>query len=217
MWIELGHFSLCLALVIALVLGIVPILGSYNGKQRWIAVGKPAALALFGTVAVSFACLMSGFVQHDFSVALIAQHSNSQLPLPYRIAATWGSHEGSILLWCLMLTGWTAAVALFSQSLSPVLRARILSVLGWIAVGFLLFTLFTSNPFERLFPAANEGRDLNPLLQDPGMVFHPPLLYMGYVGTSVAFAFAVAGLLGGRVDTAWARWARPWTRYACRC
>jgi cytochrome c-type biogenesis protein CcmF len=214
MWIELGHFSLALALGIALLLGTIPIIGSYKNNYRWMAVGMPAALTLFLLTTLSFACLMGGFIGHDFSVLLIAQHSNSQLPLPYRIAATWGSHEGSILLWSVILSGWTLAVACFSQSLSPILKARILSVLGLISAGFLLFTLLTSNPFERLIPAAADGRDLNPLLQDPGMVFHPPLLYMGYVGTSVAFAFAVAGLLGGRFDAAWARWARPWTTIA---
>ena len=214
MWIELGHFSLALALAIALLLGFVPMIGSYNNNARWMAVGLPASAVLFALTALSFACLMNGFISHDFSVLLIAQHSNSQLPLPYRIAATWGSHEGSILLWSVILSAWTLAVASFSKSLSPILKARILSILGFIGAGFLLFTLLTSNPFERLIPPAPDGRDLNPLLQDPGMVFHPPLLYMGYVGTSVAFAFAVAGLLGGRVDAAWARWARPWTTVA---
>ncbi len=214
MGIEIGHVALSLALAVALLLGTLPLIGSYRNQTRWMAVAPPAAAALFLLVGLAFLCLMNGFIQHDFSVALIAQHSNSALPLPYRIAATWGSHEGSILLWALILSGWTAAVAWFSDSLSPVLRARILAVLGWVSVGFLLFTLLTSNPFERLFPPAEDGRDLNPLLQDPGMVFHPPLLYMGYVGTSVAFAFAVAGLLGGRFDAAWARWARPWTTVA---
>ena len=214
MWIELGHFSLALALAIALLLGVLPMVGSYTNNNRWMAVGMPASLALFVLTTFAFGCLMGGFIGHDFSVVLIAQHSNSQLPLPYRIAATWGSHEGSILLWSVILSAWTLAVACFSKTLSPILKARILSVLGLIGAGFLLFTLLTSNPFDRLVSPAADGRDLNPLLQDPGMVFHPPLLYMGYVGTSVAFAFAVAGLLGGRFDAAWARWARPWTTIA---
>ncbi|MBE0591982.1 MAG: heme lyase CcmF/NrfE family subunit, partial [Gemmatimonadales bacterium] len=179
-----------------------------------MAVAQPAAIAQFIAILIAFATLIAGFVGNDFSVALIASHSNTDLPLELRIAATWGSHEGSMLLWSLMASGWTCAVAAFSRSLSPVLRARILGVLGLISVGFLLFLLFTSNPFERLLPPAVEGRDLNPLLQDPGMVFHPPLLYMGYVGLSVAFAFAIAGLLGGGFDAAWARWARPWTTVA---
>jgi cytochrome c-type biogenesis protein CcmF len=179
-----------------------------------MALAPVGTLALFALVAFSFICLALSFAQHDFSVALVAQHSNTDLPLAYRLAATWGSHEGSILLWVLMLTGWSAAVVFFSSSLDSVLRIRVLSVLAWLSVGFILFTLFTSNPFSRMFPAPLEGKDLNPLLQDPGMVFHPPLLYMGYVGFAVAFAFAVAGLIGGRFDAAWARWARPWTTVA---
>ncbi|MBN9426357.1 MAG: heme lyase CcmF/NrfE family subunit [Burkholderiales bacterium] len=214
---ELGHFALALALPIALVLGVLPLAGSFAGPRyaaRLMAVGRNASLALFVLMLLSFGALAMLFVGNDFSVSLVATHSNLALPLPYRVAATWGSHEGSILLWALMLSAWTAAVALFSHSLPDVLRARILSTMGLIAFGFLLFVLFTSNPFERLLPPAADGRDLNPLLQDPGMVFHPPLLYMGYVGLSVAFAFAVAGLIGGRFDAAWARWARPWTTIA---
>ncbi|MGE0807406.1 MAG: heme lyase CcmF/NrfE family subunit [Burkholderiaceae bacterium] len=214
---EIGHFALALALPIALVLGLLPLIGSFASSRsagRLMAVGRSAALALFALSLLSFAALTALFVGNDFSVALVATHSNLALPLPYRVAATWGSHEGSILLWVLMLAGWTLAVALFSRSLPDVLRARILATMGWIAFGFVLFVLFTSNPFERLLPPAADGRDLNPLLQDPGMVFHPPLLYMGYVGLSVAFAFAVAGLIGGRFDAAWARWARPWTTVA---
>ena len=211
---ELGHFATALALVVAIVLGTVPLAGAWRQDARLMAVAPGASLALFGLVAFAFACLIASFVDNDFSITLVAEHSNSELPLAYRVAATWGSHEGSMLLWVLMLAGWSAAVALLSRQLPAVLRARILSVLGLITVGFLLFLLFTSNPFERLVPAAPDGRDLNPLLQDPGMVFHPPLLYMGYVGFAVAFAFAVAGLLGGRFDAAWARWARPWTTVA---
>jgi cytochrome c-type biogenesis protein CcmF len=215
---ELGHFALCLALGLALIIAVAPMVGTFTKDRRrsatLMALAPIGTLALFAMVAFSFLCLALSFAQHDFSVALVAQHSNSDLPLAYRLAATWGSHEGSILLWILMLTGWSAAVVFFSNSLDPVLRIRVLSVLAWLSVGFILFTLFTSNPFSRMFPAPLEGKDLNPLLQDPGMVFHPPLLYMGYVGFAVAFAFAVAGLIGGRFDAAWARWARPWTTVA---
>ncbi len=214
MSIELGHFALVLALLVSVVLGVVPMIGAARHDQRLMGVARPAAGALFVLIAIAFGTLMMAFVDHDFSVKLVASHSNSDLPTPLRVAATWGSHEGSILLWILMLSGWTCAVAVFSRSLSDVLRARILAVMGLISVGFIAFTLFTSNPFERLIPAAAEGRDLNPLLQDPGMIFHPPLLYMGYVGLSVAFSFAVAGLIGGHFDLAWARWARPWTTVA---
>ncbi len=211
---EIGHFSMTLALALALVLGIVPLVGTARRDLRLMGTAQPAAIGMFLFTLVSFGCLMSAFIQNDFSIALVASNSNSALPLPYRIAATWGSHEGSILLWVLMLGGWACAVALFSRSLSAELRARILAVMGLMAVGFYLFILFTSNPFDRLIPAAADGRDLNPLLQDPGMVFHPPLLYMGYVGLSVAFAFAVAGMISGRFDAAWARWTRPWTAVA---
>ncbi len=211
---EIGQFSLSLALAFSLVLAIVPMLGAARNDARLMALARPAASGMFLFTLIAFGCLMAGFLQNDFSIALVATHSNSALPLPYRIAATWGSHEGSILLWALMLAGWSCAVAAFSSSLSDVLRARILAVMGILAVGFLLFTLLTSNPFERLVPAAADGRDLNPLLQDPGMVFHPPLLYMGYVGLAVAFSFAVAGMIAGRFDAAWARWTRPWTLVA---
>ncbi|HLS87205.1 MAG TPA: heme lyase CcmF/NrfE family subunit, partial [Burkholderiales bacterium] len=165
-------------------------------------------------VAFAFGFLVYSFVVNDFSVVNVATNSNSALPLPYRIAASWGSHEGSLLLWALMLALWTVAVSLFSGHLPEAMVARVLGVMGLISTGFLAFLLFTSNPFERLLPAAADGRDLNPLLQDPGMVFHPPMLYMGYVGFSVAFAFAVAALLSGRLDAAWARWSRPWTTVA---
>ncbi|MEZ5728629.1 MAG: heme lyase CcmF/NrfE family subunit [Burkholderiaceae bacterium] len=214
MIVEVGHFALSLALALALLLGIVPLVGAHRGDARLMALAPRAAWAVFGLVAFAFACLIDAFVAHDFSVALVARHSNSALPLSLRIAASWGSHEGSMLLWTLMLVGWTAAVAAFSRSLAQVLRVRILAIMGLVAAGFLLFLLFTSNPFERLVPSPADGRDLNPLLQDPGMIFHPPMLYMGYVGLSVAFAFALAGLIGGRFDSAWARWARPWTTIA---
>ena len=211
---EAGHFLLWLALGTGLVLGIVPLAGAARGNAAWMALARPAALAQFVFVAGAFACLTAAFVGNDFSVLYVASNSNSALPLPYRLSAVWGSHEGSMLLWQLMLVGWTLAVALFSRHLPLPVVARILAVMGWLAVGFTLFTLVTSNPFERLVPAVPDGRDLNPLLQDPGMVLHPPLLYMGYVGCSVAFAFAVAALIGGNLDTTWARWTRPWTTAA---
>jgi cytochrome c-type biogenesis protein CcmF len=175
------------------------------------ALARPLALLQFVLVALSFACLAYAFLNNDFSVKYVANHSNSLLPKQYQFAAVWGGHEGSLLLWMLMLTGWAAAVALFSQTLPLVMVARVLGVMGLITVGFMLFILFTSNPFDRLFPVPADGRDLNPLLQDPGLVIHPPMLYMGYVGMSVAFAFAIAALLSGRLDAAWARWSRPWT------
>jgi cytochrome c-type biogenesis protein CcmF len=211
---EVGHFLLWLALGTALVMGTLPLAGAAKGRGDWMALARPASrwLALF--VALSFVLLTVAFVQHDFSVLYVAQHSNSELPLAYRITAVWGGHEGSMLLWLLMLTLWTVAVAQFSRHLPQAFAARILGVMGWLSVGFLLFTIVTSNPFDRLIPAAQDGRDLNPLLQDPGMIFHPPLLYMGYVGFSVAFAFAVAALIGGNLDGAWARWTRPWTTVA---
>jgi cytochrome c-type biogenesis protein CcmF len=214
---ELGHFAIALALVLSIALGVLPMVGSFLRRAQGRAmmdVAGPASLALLSLTLFSFLCLSVLFVGNDFTVKLVATHSNLSLPIAYRIAATWGSHEGSMLLWVLMLAGWTAAVALFSGSLPQLLRARILATMGLITSGFLLFLLYTSNPFERLLPAPGDGRDLNPLLQDPGMIFHPPLLYMGYVGLSVAFAFAVAGLIGGRFDAAWARWARPWTTVA---
>ena len=208
---ELGHFALWLALSTALLLGVLPIAGSLNGREHWMALARPLAGVLCATVAVSFTALAAAFVLNDFSVLYVASHSNSALPLAYRIAGVWGGHEGSLLLWAMMLCLWMAAVARFSRHLPLPMVARILGVMGWVAVGFLLFTLVTSNPFERLFPAPLDGRDLNPLLQDPGMVIHPPMLYMGYVGFSVAFAFAVAALIGGNLDAQWARWTRPWT------
>jgi cytochrome c-type biogenesis protein CcmF len=211
---EIGHFSLWLALGIALVMGGVPLAGAQSGRADWMALARPLAYALFFCVALAFGCLVSAFVNHDFSVAYVVSNSNTALPLQYRIAGVWGGHEGSLLLWVQMLALWTVAVALFSRHLPQAVAARILSVMGLVAVGFLLFMLLTSNPFDRLFPAALEGRDLNPLLQDPGMVIHPPMLYMGYVGFSVAFAFAIAALIGGNLDAHWARWTRPWTTVA---
>ncbi len=211
---ELGHFALVLALVIALVQAVVPLLGAHRNRLALMAVGRPAALGQFLFTGFSFACLTWAFVVNDFSVEYVAMHSNTATPLIYRITAVWGSHEGSLLLWALTLSLWTVAVAVFSRNLPEAFVARVLGTLGWIAVGFLAFMLVTSNPFTRLIPGAAEGRDLNPLLQDPGMIIHPPLLYMGYVGFSVAFAFAIAALLTGRLDAAWARWSRPWTTAA---
>jgi cytochrome c-type biogenesis protein CcmF len=211
---ELGHFALILALLVALAQGTLPLAGAAFDHPRLMALARPAARAQFLLVALAFICLAASFVGNDFSVQNVAANSNSELPLRYRIAATWGSHEGSLLLWTLMLAGWTFAVSIFSRNLPQVLLARVVSVMGLVSVGFLLFLLFTSNPFERLLPPTPEGRDLNPLLQDPGMVVHPPLLYMGYVGFSVAFSFAIAALLGGRLDATWARWSRPWTTVA---
>jgi len=211
---ELGHFALIVALLVALALGVVPLAGAARRDAALMALARPAARMLFALVAIAFACLAYSFLTSDFSVENVAQHSNSRLPSAYRFAATWGSHEGSLLLWLFMLTGWAAAVTVFSRNLPAAVVARVLAIMGWIAVGFLLFLLVTSNPFARLIPAAAEGSDLNPLLQDPGMVIHPPMLYMGYVGFSVAFAFAIAALIGGRLDATWARWSRPWTTVA---
>ena len=211
---EFGHLLLIMALGIALVQGVLMMAGAQRGRADWMVLGRPLAWTQFVLVAGSFACLTAAFVRNDFSVLYVASNSNSALPLHYRIAAVWGGHEGSLLLWMLMLNIWTVAVATFSKSLPRVFVARILGVLGLVSVGFLLFTLITSSPFERLLPAAAEGRDLNPLLQDPGMVIHPPMLYMGYVGFSVAYAFAIAALLGGQLDATWARWTRPWTSAA---
>jgi len=211
---EIGQFALILALLLALTQGVLPIVGAARAIPTWIRVARPAAQGQLVFVAIAFGCLAWSFVANDFSVLNVATNSNSQLPAQYRFAATWGSHEGSLLLWVLMLNVWTVAVTVFSRHLPEEMVARVLGVMGLVSVGFLLFMLLTSNPFERLFPAAPDGRDLNPLLQDPGMVIHPPMLYMGYVGFSVAFAFAIAALLGGRLDATWARWSRPWTTLA---
>ena len=207
---ELGHFALILAALAALVQGSLPLFGAHSGQTRLMAVAVPAARAQFMLVLLSFLCLTQAFIANDFSVAYVAAHSNTALPLAYRITAVWGSHEGSLLLWLLMQAGWAAAVS-YSRRLPQPFAARVLAVLGLVSLGFLAFTLASSNPFERLLPGAVEGNDLNPLLQDPGMIIHPPLLYMGYVGFSVAFAFAIAALIGGQFDAAWARVSRPWT------
>ena len=211
---EVGQVALALALCLALVQSVLPIAGAARGDRAWMAVARPAAQGQFLLVAIAFGCLAWSFAANDFSVLNVATNSNSHLPLHYRLAATWGSHEGSLLLWVLMLGFWTVAVTLFSRHLPQDIVARVIGVMGLVSVGFLAFMLFTSNPFDRLVPAAPDGRDLNPLLQDPGMIFHPPMLYMGYVGFSVAFAFAIAALLSGRLDATWARWSRPWTTAA---
>jgi cytochrome c-type biogenesis protein CcmF len=208
---ELGQIALALGLAAALVLGAAPLAARGGGERAWAEVAVRAALVQCLGVAAAFACLAWSFVSGDFSVANVADHSHSLLPAAYRFAATWGSHEGSLLLWLLMLAGWTAAVAVLDRDLPPAFRARALAVLGLVGAGFGAFLLFTSNPFTRLFPPAAEGRDLNPLLQDPAMVIHPPLLYMGYVGFAVAFAFACAALMERSGDPGWARRARPWT------
>lgn len=207
---ELGHFSLVLSLLVAVAQGGISLAGAARGNATWIAFARPAARMQFLLTVIAFACLVWAFIAKDFSVAYVAHNSNAQLPLVYRIAAVWGGHEGSLLLWMLMQTGWACAVSVFSRQLPDAMVARVLGVLGLVAAGFLLFVLLTSNPFARLLPAALNGRDLNPLLQDPGLIFHPPLLYMGYVGYSVVFAFAIAALLAGQLDAAWARWSRPW-------
>jgi len=204
---ELGQVALSLALATALFQAI-GLTGRHEGYVRAAAQGQ----ALL--VAFAFGCLVHAFVSNDFSVAYVAMNSNSALPLQYRVSGAWGGHEGSLLLWTLMLGAWMTAVSLFSRHLPEDMTARVLGVMGLVSAGFLAFMLFTSNPFDRLLPAPADGRDLNPLLQDPGMVFHPPMLYMGYVGFSVAFSFAVAALLSGRLDAAWARWSRPWTTVA---
>ncbi|MFL5137266.1 MAG: heme lyase CcmF/NrfE family subunit, partial [Microvirga sp.] len=196
------------------VQAVLPIAGAHRGNAAWIAIGRPAAQMLAILVAFAFGCLTYAFVTNDFSVAYVAAHSNSKLPLEYRVSAVWGGHEGSLLLWTLMLGVWMTAVTLFSGHLAEDMTARVLGVMGLISAGFLAFMLFTSNPFDRQLPPVPDGQDLNPLLQDPGMVFHPPMLYMGYVGFSVAFSFAVAALLSGKLDAAWARWSRPWTTVA---
>ncbi|MCI2810701.1 heme lyase CcmF/NrfE family subunit [Eoetvoesiella caeni] len=211
---EIGHFSLIATLFIALAQGGLGLIGAAQGHAAWIAFARPAARAQFLLVVVSFASLTWAFIAKDFSVAYVAENSNSQLPLMYRISAVWGGHEGSLLLWMLMQTGWAYAVSRFSRLLPDAMVARVLGVLGLVTVGFLLFVLLTSNPFERLTPAPIDGLDLNPLLQDVGLIFHPPLLYMGYVGFSVAFAFAIAALLAGQLDSTWARWSRPWATAA---
>jgi len=211
---ELGHFCLILALFMAVIQAIFPIFGAYRSISGWVAVAKPAAFAQLLFMSLSYACLTYAFLVHDFSVSYVAHNSNTALPTLYLVSGVWGAHEGSLLLWALTLSIWTGLVAFFSKNIPETTMARVLGVLGLVSIGFILFLLLTSNPFDRLFPAPLEGRDLNPLLQDPGLAIHPPMLYMGYVGFSVAFAFSIAALLEGRLDSAWARWSRPWTNLA---
>jgi len=211
---ELGNFALILSLSLTLVLAVFPMVGSLNNTPGWVALARPAAWGQFFFVAIAFACLVNAFLTNDFSVLYVSQHGNTQLPILYKVSAVWGAHEGSLLLWALILSGWTVAVSLFARDLPAVVLARVLSVMGMIGIGFLSFLLFTSNPFDRRFPVPMEGGDLNPLLQDFGLAVHPPMLYMGYVGLSVAFSFAIAALVGGKLDAAWARWSRPWTTVA---
>jgi cytochrome c-type biogenesis protein CcmF len=211
---ELGHFALIVALFLGLLLATLPVIGAARDDIAWMGLARPAAQGQFAFIAIGFFSLLASFANNDFSVVNVASNSNSELPMAYRIAASWGSHEGSMLLWVFMLSGWTLAVSLLSRRLPLQMVARVLGIMGFVSVGFLLFILLTSNPFERMNPPALDGRDLNPLLQDPGMVIHPPMLYMGYVGFAVAFSFAVAALLSGRFDAAWARWSRPWTTAA---
>ncbi len=211
---EIGHFSLILALLLALVQGTVPLYGAHKGIGTLTNIAKPVAQGQFVFVAIAFGCLVYSLVNNDFSVLYVAQHSNSHLPLHYRIAAEWGGHEGSLLLWVTILGIWSIAVTVFSRHLPDEMIARVLGVMGLVSVGFLLFMLLTSDPFARVFPVPEDGADLNPLLQDPGLVIHPPMLYMGYVGFSIAFAFAISALLSGKLDATWARWSRPWTTTA---
>jgi len=211
---EIGQLALALALCLALCQSVFGLAGAARGNVAWMNAVRPAAQGQFVFTAIAFGCLIHSFVTNDFSVLNVATNSNSSLPWFYRFAASWGSHEGSMLLWILMLCVWTVGVTLFSRQLPNDMVARVLGVMGLVSTGFVLFILFTSNPFLRVFPAPADGRDLNPLLQDPGMVIHPPMLYMGYVGFSIAFAFAVAALISGRLDAAWARWSRPWTTAA---
>jgi cytochrome c-type biogenesis protein CcmF len=211
---EIGQIALILALMLAITQATLPLIGAARGAPQLIALARPTAQAQFIFVAIAFCCLAYSFINNDFSVLNVATNSNSKLPLQYRLAATWGSHEGSLLLWTFMLTIWMVAVSLFSNHLPKEMVARVLAVMAVISTGFLLFMLLTSNPFARLIPVPPDGKDLNPLLQDPAMVAHPPMLYMGYVGMCVAFAFAISALIGGRLDATWARWSRPWTTVA---
>jgi len=208
---ELGQLSLILAFCLAVVQSVLPLLGAYTGNAGLIAVARPAAQGQLLFLTLAFLFLIAAFLQDDFSVLYVANNSNTALPTVFKVAAVWGGHEGSLLLWALIMGLWTSAVALFSKSLPDYVVARVLGVMGLIAIGFMLFILLTSNPFERLFPVPLDGGDLNPLLQDPALIIHPPMLYAGYVGFSVAFAFAIAAMLSGELDQQWARWTRPWT------
>ena len=211
---EIGHVALILALGLAIIQAVFPIIGAHRGIPAWVALARPVARTQLLFMLVSYGCLTYAFLTNDFSVQYVATNSNTALPTLYLVTGVWGAHEGSLLLWALILSLWTGAVTLFSRSVPEVMLARVIGVMGMVSIGFILFMLLTSNPFDRLLNAPAEGRDLNPLLQDPGLAIHPPMLYMGYVGFSVAFAFAIAAMLGGRLDAAWARWSRPWTNVA---
>ena len=211
---EIGHFALMLALVVALVQSILPMAGAARGNHSWMATAAPSAIVQFLCTAVAFGCLLYSFSVSDFTVINVAQNSNSLQPMIYKVSSTWGNHEGSMVLWVLILALFGGMVAMFGGNLPPTLKARTLSVQSMVAFGFLLFILATSNPFERLNPPPIDGRDLNPLLQDIGLALHPPMLYVGYVGFSISFSFAIAALIEGKVDAAWARWVRPWTLLA---
>ncbi len=211
---EIGQFALILALSLALCQSIIPLVGAHRGDERMMAVARTAASGQFFFVAIAFAALTWAFLESDFSVAYVANNSQLDLPTLYKVSAVWGAHEGSLLLWILILAIWTVAVARYSRNLPEVFASRVIGVLGLLSVGFLLFTILTSNPFMRLSPAPPDGADLNPLLQDPGLAIHPPMLYVGYVGFSVAFAFAIAAMLSGDLDQRWAKWTRPWTTVA---
>src|SRR6186713_2574799 len=211
---ELGQFALILALVLAGAQAFFGIFGAARGDLRWQAVVRPAVAGQFVLISTAIGALVHAFVSFDFSVLYVASNSNSALPTFYRVAALWGAHEGSLLLWAWILSVWTLAVAVFSRHLPSTFASRVMGVLGFVSLGFLIFTLATSNPFERILPAPADGRDLNPVLQDPALAIHPPLLYMGYVGFAVAFSFACAAMLEGKLDAVWARWTRPWTTIA---
>ncbi|MEM7653246.1 MAG: cytochrome c biogenesis protein CcsA, partial [Pseudomonadota bacterium] len=208
---EIGHFALVLALFVAIIQTVVPLYGAWRGDAGMMAMARPSSVALAALLGLSFLCLMQAFITSDFSVSNVYYNSHSAKPLIYKIAGTWGNHEGSMVLWVFTLALFGAAVALFGSNLPPTLRARTLAVQGGLLVMFLLFVLLTSNPFERILPVPLDGRDLNPLLQDPALAIHPPMLYLGYVGLSVTFSFAIAALIEGKIDPAWARYVRPWT------
>lgn len=211
---ELGNFCLVLALCVTLAQSIIPLLGAAQNRSSWMLFSRSAAYVQWSLIAAAYALLTYAFINHDYSILYVANNSNNVQPLIYRISGVWGAHEGSLLLWVLILSSWTALVARFSRGIPLDIVARVLAVLGMVSIGFISFTLFTSSPFERLMQVPLDGRELNPLLQDPGLAIHPPMLYMGYVGFSVVFAFAIAAMLSGKLDTAWARWSRPWTTVA---
>jgi cytochrome c-type biogenesis protein CcmF len=211
---EIGQIALIIALGVMLLQSTLPLIGAHYGYRSWVGLARPAARIQTLFVAIAFVCLLWAFLVDDFSVLYVANNSNTLLPILYKVSAVWGGHEGSLLLWALVLSVWTFFVSIYSRSMPDLVVARVLAVLGLVSVGFMLFMMLTSNPFDRAFPVPLEGRDLNPLLQDPGLAYHPPMLYVGYVGFAVPFAFAIAAMLGGKLDASWARWSRPWTNIA---